>query len=57
VNVSVVAISEASDVETARVEVLVNSEAELSEIQLEMVSDAVDQAEEVGDFSERVEVV
>jgi hypothetical protein len=36
---------------------LVNSEAELSEIQLEMVSDAVDQAEEVGDFSERVEVV
>jgi hypothetical protein len=35
---------------------LVDSEAELSEIQLEMVSDAVDRVEEVVDVSERVEV-
>ena len=36
---------------------MVGSEAELSEIQLEMISDAIDQAEEVGDASERVKVV
>jgi hypothetical protein len=35
---------------------LVGSEAETSEIQLEMISDAVDRVEEVGDVSERVEV-
>jgi hypothetical protein len=45
-----------SDVETAWVEALVGSEAETSEIQLEMISDAVDRVEEVGDVSERVEV-
>lgn len=36
---------------------MVGSEAELFEIQLEMVSDAVDRVEEVGDVPERVEVV
>lgn len=55
-NVPVVPVSEASGVETAGVETLVDFEAETSEIQLEMVSDAVDQAAEVGDVSERDEV-
>jgi hypothetical protein len=56
VNVSVVAVSIESDVKTTGVEAVVGSEAEPSEIQLEMVSDAVDEVEEVGAVSERVEV-